>query len=402
MRSIEKLGDLSQSAGPATPGGETPTPEQQKAKKEGTPGDNGPTPSGLVNGVQHNERAEDFEQLASKRLAEIETLRKELLELRTENATLRSQAETLPDTRIASSPAYLELRKHAEEVSSELGRAKAEWEALQLENIELREARQAFEQLSKDQANLVVEELRRQLSNKDADILRLRGQRDEIQTENAERKQKEAAKTSAMEEIKALASLKERTAQKLRADVRRLQMVLAGRRGDAEIYSELAAAGHDGSKLTDEQVDIESQLRAKVEGLEATSRELQARCQALETASEHAEVAKQNADLSVRLAELESLTKDAEGQDASARLKAQEELIKRLQSQVDSSDATIAELCAEIDQLGQSKSTAEIESDFARRVIDLHKLEERLVRLSSEVSLQIWYRLLLHTWPCPF
>ena len=213
--------------------------------------------------MQHTEQVEDLQRLAGGRLAEAEALRREVLELRTANESLRAEALQTSDTKIAESSAYLELRQHAVEVQSELSRAKAEWEAVQVENVELRESRASHEQLAKQQANLVVEELRKQIQAKDADVLRLRGQRDEMQTDLAERKQREAIKTTQLEEIKSLAALKERKAQKLRADVRRLQMVLAGSRGDKATFSSLL--GTSAASVSDEDVDVESKLMRQVE-----------------------------------------------------------------------------------------------------------------------------------------
>ncbi|KDN51379.1 BRE1-domain-containing protein [Tilletiaria anomala UBC 951] len=388
VRAVERTADPPEEAVQLTDTGkaETPIPEPSKPK-EGIPADHEgmSTASGMVNDVKHAEQVEDLQRLASSRLTEAEGLRQELLAIRMENDRLRSEMLQIPDAKIAESVSYLELRKHAVELQTQLSRAKAEWEATQVENVELRESRQAFEQLHKDQSALVVDELRKQIAAKDADTLRLRTQRDDLQADVAERKHKEAVKSTQVQEIKALASLKEQKVDKLRHDIRRLQLVLSGRRGDLTTFQCLFSAEQDGATLQDEDVDVEGKLKKQLDTLQSSLDDLQTRYDALHTSfTAGADVAKQTSDLAVRVKILESLVRDESGADATERLKSQEALIKSLTAQVEATDKTIEELVGEIDRLGSASSEAE--KQFTSKVIELSRLEDKIARLTTEKS----------------
>ena len=269
VRAVEKIGELNEEQKVES---HAVTPVPEAVAKDGTPlstpapnalpnaaDADTPKSAGMTNDVVHTEQIEDLERIASARLAESEELRAQVITLRSENERLKTDALQVPESRVVESSHYLELRRHAVELQNELSRAKTEWEAVRIENVELRDSRASFETLSKEQANLVVEELRKQIQSRDADILRLRTQRDEIQADLQERKHRETAKMSQLEEIKALAEAKQVSIVKLRQDVRRLQLVLAAKRGDSSSHQSLAS--NDG----DFDLDIEGRLSRQLE-----------------------------------------------------------------------------------------------------------------------------------------
>ena len=127
-------------------------------------------------------------------------------------------------------------------------------------------------------------------------------------------------------------------------------------------------------------------MRLLRRSVQSALRETEARNEALQTASTAgSDLAAENASLSVRLKELESkLTSTGGEADVSSMLKEHEAEITRLRAQVEATDKTIEELCVEIERLGSSSNDAE--KQFAHRVIDLGRLEDKVARLTQEVG----------------
>lgn len=74
-------------------------------------------------------------------------------------------------------------------------------------------------------------------------MVRLRGQRDELTAELAERRQRENVKFAQIAEIKSLVNAKEERIVTLKSELRRMGMSLAAKSGDQETFEKLKAAG---------------------------------------------------------------------------------------------------------------------------------------------------------------
>lgn len=136
--------------------------------------------------------------------------------------------------------------------------------------------------------------------------------------------------------------------------------------------------------------------------VQAALRESLARNEALQAASAAgSDLALDNARLSVRLKELESQLAAASasasasasssgvgGGGAGGSAKEREEEIAKLRAQVEATDKTVEELCVEIERLGSSSSN-DAEKQFAHRVVDFSRLEDKVARLTQEVRVVV-------------
>jgi len=74
-------------------------------------------------------------------------------------------------------------------------------------------------------------------------VVRLRSQRDDLNAELAERRQRENVKFAQIGEIKSLVNAKEERIVTLKSELRRMGMSLAAKHGDREAFERLKAAG---------------------------------------------------------------------------------------------------------------------------------------------------------------
>lgn len=89
---------------------------------------------------------------------------------------------------------------------AEAKEAKTHFDRLASEADSLREGRQEFEDKAVSEAHQDVDSLRTQLSKKESDLARLRGQRDDLHAELSERRAGEIANYKHVDEIVALSN----------------------------------------------------------------------------------------------------------------------------------------------------------------------------------------------------
>ena len=206
------------------------------------------------------------------------------------------------------------------------------------------------------ESRIRVDELEKLLKTKDADVTRLRGQRDELQAELTERRHREQVKFSQIEEMKALVNTKEERLAILDSQMKRLRLTIAALRGEQAAVNALKDANTEADQIEvlgkackaaeDEVVE----LQAKLASLGA-----QAGANGSTSADTHAE----------REAELTSE-------------------VSRLKLALSASEASSTALCDEIDRL--STAYAELERQASTKVMDLSRIEEKNLRLVTEVG----------------
>lgn len=96
---------------------------------------------------------------------------------------------------------------------------------------------------------------------KDADLARLRGQRDDLSAELTERRQRENLKLAQMQEIRTLANAKQERISALSSEVRRLKLAFAASRGDSQTVEALKAAGGEGESDLTLLAQLEERLK---------------------------------------------------------------------------------------------------------------------------------------------
>lgn len=364
----------------ATPANGTPKPDP--VSKEGSP-----VPSAKVNALE--QEVHDLSVLAKTRLDEISGLREELVVAKNEleRVHLRlSEAQTPSRKQIESTSAYLEVCARAEQAEAEAQRVKSEKDIDRAENANLRSAHQSLERMLGQEHGRALEDAKQQLGSRDSDLTRLRGQRDELTAKINEYKARASVQASTTQELRALVAIKERKAHRFRGEVRRLHMILAAKAGDKESWSKIRDTPLSSAE---EGLDVEGALRQAKDSLQVSFDALQARYDAL-AASMGAEQV-DTARLSAQVQDLRRLLASATGEDISEDAAAevwrkQQAQIQQLQAQADTVDLTLSELCAEIDSLSAADASADRETErtLTKRVIELGKLEDKVLRLTAE------------------
>jgi E3 ubiquitin-protein ligase BRE1 len=263
----------------------------------------------------------------------------------------------------------------AEALQQRFEQAEQKLDQLRDNNLEFREAVIA-------EARTEVETLREKLGQKDVDLARLRGQRDELNAELTERRVRDTDKMRFADEMEQLCSKREERINFLCSEVRRLKGKLAAKDG-AEGY---LAFLKDGPVDGDYVKALEQQLQATKDEVSGLADQLKnaAGGDATTAASETAirtelEAARR------RLAEYERIlgpNASSDVKDLAARLEEQADARKKLELQLaEAEDATNA-LYQELE--GVNKLWEELDQTLKTKVFELKDGELRMQRLSTE------------------
>ncbi|KAI3613432.1 hypothetical protein CBS9595_004265 [Malassezia furfur] len=275
-------------------------------------------------------------ELASARLEELGELRAEVGALQQQLAGVTAQLAALPDERIAAHPLFHQAQADMVLLQHEAERLRAECAAVVQENEQLREFRVDFQHQTATQANTHCDELQKQLRARDADIVRLRGQRDELNAELLERRARDTIKFAQVDELKALVAPKDERIEALRAQVRRLGAVLGAVRG------ETGNSAADG------------------------------------VAAEDAELARATADG----AALRAAAAAADAPDATPD--ALRQALTQVRAELEAANASTSSLYDEVDRLSAAYDALDKQANA--KLVNLAKLEDKIVRLTTEKS----------------
>lgn len=339
--------------------------EAERRRDSAAGGAGGAGGSGAVDAAAAEELVTQRE-LAQTRLDEAAELRTEVGALQQQLAGARAQLAALPDERVAAHPLVHQLQAEMVFAQQEAERLRAEYAAVEAENEQLREFRTDFQHQTATQANTHSDELQKQLRARDADIVRLRGQRDELNAELLERRARDTIKFAQVDEIKALVAPKDERIEALKGEVHRLRMRVAALRGEERTVQALAESepGSDAAHA------LEAQL--------ARAAEENAALRAAADAS----------DAHQELARLRALLRGAPGAadaaDAAAPWEALQAALAQARAELTAANASTATLYDEVDRLSAAYDA--LEKHASTRVTNLAKLEEKIVRLTTEKS----------------
>lgn len=355
-----------------------------------------------------SDELEEVRHLADGRFRELDELRSELVRLRHDNDRLKESVHRVSDEQIAASPIYRELHNHFEHAKEEHARITKLGEQLQAENSELREMRVQFEQKAKvslehrckshgsaarwltcglysfeqAEANAFVDELRNAVKTHEADVARLRGQRDEAQADVSERKQREAVRKTEIEHLKELVKTKDLRIATLKSEVRRVQLAFATKSEDEKLMLQLRSSGGDA-----DDVEIMSDLQARLKAAEDISKDLQRQLDARSSSTSEQDLAARVASLQSELDKLSESLGVTEGaavspDEARKRFTDQHEELERLRQELTTANASTAALCDELDKLGEAYS--ESQKVASVRIAEIGRMEEKVGRLATE------------------
>lgn len=323
---------------------------------------------------------ERLEELAQSRLQEADQLRQEVTSLRQECQRMQLDLHRIPDDRTRETPLYRDLHGHFTHAQQELERLKGIFDAMEAENTDLRERRTEFESNAQSEAYAAADSLREQLKSRDADVARLRAQRDDLNAELTDRRSRDGIKMAQIDEIKQLASSKDLRIETLRSEVRRLQMSLAAQRGDSAAVESLKSDG-----IGEDEVELIVSLQSRLTKADERSADLQRQLDARSSSPSEADLLAKTSALQKELDALNSILQGASSsEDASTKLKDQQQRLQQLQDELTAANESTSALCDEVEKLSQAWS--DMKEQANSKVMDLSKMEDKVVRLTTEKS----------------
>lgn len=295
---------------------------------------------------------------SDSRYAEIQTLNEELRTLKFKLHETQTKLTTLPEEVLLNSAIYRELQFALRHAQHDLQATKDAMQALENEAVTLREDRGMFQQTVEAEANARTEELERLVKAKEADVTRLRSQRDELNAELTERRSREQVKFTQIEEMKALLNSKEERLTLLSSQVRRLRMTVAALQGQSLGVGAL-------SKAETEEEQFELLSRAAHEAQTRVA-ELETRVGATVTNGVEAAKIKSEGD--------SEIARDGD-------LRTENE---RLRLSLQAAEASSKAVDDELEKI--SAAYAELERQASVKVTDVSRLEEKALRWVTEKS----------------
>ncbi|RXK36539.1 hypothetical protein M231_06198 [Tremella mesenterica] len=364
------------------------TPAQKAANGSGhvTPNGVEPETKPLVNGAEPTHLLVpdtlEAEEVARSRLEQLDALRSQNTALQQDLDRLRVLAEHPSEATLRQSPFF---HVYLHQLATEINRAntmqmRAEITEQKLD--EVRNGNQEFHQVIVAESKAEVEALRQAGSKKDSDLARLRGIRDDLTAELAEKKAKEQEKFTYGEQMEALATARQERVKSLLSECRRLKGTLAAREGAEGYLSFLRSGGVEGDYLK----ELEGKYKAAQEQIIALS--------AIVNSSPNPEELQDHVAIRLELNEAKSRLERFErilGSDSDpstdaatlgVRLQKLEEEKKALEIRLSEAEVSANAAYSEIEVL--SRSCDDLDKLVNSRVFDLKESELRIQRLTTE------------------
>ncbi|GAK63151.1 BRE1-domain-containing protein [Moesziomyces antarcticus] len=288
---------------------------------------------------------------SDSRYAEIQTLNEEVRSLKHRLHETQLKLDHLPEDVLVRSALYRELETAYQHAQQDLQGVRDSMHTLETEANALREERAAFQQTVEAEASARTDELEKMVKAKEADVTRLRSQRDELNAELTERRSREQVKFTQIEEMKALLNSKEERLTLLTSQVRRLRMSVSAFRGQSAGVTALAE--------TESEEDQFEKLSRAAQEAQARIAELEKRFTSADTPADGAAV---------------NGTTSAD----------QTEEVERLRLSLQAAEASSKAVDDELEKI--SAAYAELERQASVKVTDVSRMEEKALRWVTEKS----------------
>ncbi|KAL7409085.1 BRE1 E3 ubiquitin ligase-domain-containing protein [Mrakia frigida] len=331
--------------------------------------------------------------LAASRLEEINRMREDRVRLETTADHLRFQAEHPAEAVVAQHVLFKSLMVQLSYFQAEAKEAKSHFDKLASEADILRDGRQEFEESAVMEARQDVDSLRGQLSKKESDLARLRGQRDDLQAELSERRASEIANFKHVDEIVGLSNSHLTRIETLHSEIRRLKAKIAASTGGSESLLDflLSEGEGDGRGGTLSYVrSLESKLQSSESRINVLADQI-AHVSADTTLSDAlANESAARTALAEAQRRLESYEKvlgpDPSVGDDLARmgkkLEEKQEALRVMDLKVKENEAATDALYGEVERL--SKSWEDVANQANSKVLNLKEMEEKVSKLATE------------------
>ncbi|KAJ9123723.1 hypothetical protein QFC24_003497 [Naganishia onofrii] len=341
------------------------------------------TPGPSMNGTTTPlDATTDIHHLLEYQSNELAALRAECLQLKKDKDEISAWVIAPTDEIIAQTPLYKALvEKFAENMVSYKTRSLRGEEAIEAANA-LRDDMERFRESALHEHRMEVESIRHQLRTKDADIARLRGQRDVLKEENDTRKAQQAVSNQSVKDVEEFAKLQGNRVKVLVAEAKRLRARLAALGGEQDYLGFLLqkeGSDLDYVRTIEEQLrqakDREILLQGQISQFTVSIPEIEPIRQSLLAAQEDAVTWKR------RFEHREALCSTSPEADL---VRGNEEKAKQIQSlrlQVEQANTAVNSLYQEIDQLTQAYEGMQRMAES--KIYNLKALETQVVDLTT-------------------
>ncbi|KAJ9090921.1 hypothetical protein QFC19_009347 [Naganishia cerealis] len=350
-------------------------------------GFNGAGPSSIpepnMNGTSSSlDPSADVHHLLEYQSSELAALRAECLQLKKDKDEISAWVIAPTDEIIAQTPLYKALvEKFAENMVAYKTRSIRGEEAIEAANA-LRDDMERFRESALHEHRMEVESIRHQLRTKDADIARLRGQRDVLKEENDTRKAQQAVSNQSVKDVEEFAKLQENRVKVLVAEAKRLHARLAALGGEQDYLGFLLQ--REGSDLDyvrtlEEQLrqamDREALLQAQISQFTSSLPDMEQIRQSLLAAQGEVTMWKR------RFEQRESLCDSSPQADLVRDGEEKAKEIQSLRLQVEQANTAVNSLYQEIDQLTQAYEGMRRMAE--NKIYNLKALETQVVDLTT-------------------
>ncbi|OCF38081.1 E3 ubiquitin-protein ligase BRE1 [Kwoniella heveanensis BCC8398] len=365
-------------AGPSRPNGSGHATPNGKVEDDIKPFGNGSGPS--VAGVLQD--TSELEQLAESRSKQIQALRADQAHLQQELDRLKLLANHPSETALRDSPFF---QVYLNQLATQINRVNSlqtRFDATEKSLDTLRGTNQEFRDAVLAESKAETDGLRAQISKKDSDLARLRGQRDEMNAELMERRAREADKLKFAEQVESLANSRQERIIYLTSEVRRLKGKLAADQSAEGYLSFLKEGGVDGDYIKsleeniataqDQITALTTQLR-RVSESAAAAAEIESRTElegAKRALARYERVLGPNPEAAEDVKEL------------ARKLETAEKERKGLELKLSEAEAATNALYTEVE--GLSKSWETLDHTVHSKVFELKDGELRISRLTTE------------------
>ncbi|TFK54161.1 hypothetical protein OE88DRAFT_1732858 [Heliocybe sulcata] len=341
--------------------------QQASAQEESHPATEEAKPNGIHPTV---EDMDDWRDIAYTREKEIRKLEEEIARLKVAQVGYETELKAPSKVILATNPTYAALlfgyqtcKRREQDLDDDLRKARKEAEEL---SKKLREDHDK----GNAQTAKVQQEYQSMLAKRDADLVRLRDQRDQQQAELQERKHKDSERIAALE-----------------SEVKRLRTRIAASTGDEELVKFLFS---DEFILDRTYVD---ELKARLEKAETEVTALKESLASLSThhpdVAQHiqseAEARQRATDLAKELEKYQSIFGDissASASDLPGQMRAKDDELQKLRLQLQQQTQAETALYTELEKL--SAAWEGLDKQVKNKVFDLSAMEEKLQKTLSD------------------
>ncbi|KAL5507408.1 BRE1 [Sanghuangporus vaninii] len=321
---------------------------------------------------QSDDNTEWETRLAQRDLV-IKRLADEVVKLRDQSIDAHTKLRLLGEDVVAKTPTYIELLNKASRTalmlkSEQLETSKAREEIKRLQSIQATWREQL--ELCKTNETRQIEELKLLLKKRDDDLVRIRQQRDQLESQHKETKANYDSRRASFAKYKELAESRAERIELLLSEIRRLKSRLAAAAGDEDL---LTFIQNDANVSKDYVEHVRKRLNvseAELRSLHATLKDKERRL---------IDIASLQSKLESATREL-SFLKQNDTNALAEKLKAKDEELRVLRLKEEQSAQEMNELFSEMDRLSKAWETADKQAQA--QVISVEKWEEEKEKLS--------------------